>query len=766
MSFIKRLLAGGILVLALQPVIAQTIVKGKIIDSLTGQPVAGATIHCTDQGCTCGCTANALGEFTMKCTNHCTSLVVSSIGYSSEEITVAESAGVVLLRPKSIVADEVIISASKGELVKRSEAPIAISVLSKATIEATKATRLDQLLNKVPGVFMVDLGNEQHSMAIRQPLGYSNLYLYLEDGIPIRTVGDFNHNALIEINQASMQRIEVIKGPASSLYGSEAVGGAVNFITQAPSATFSGKVQAEAGSFGYKRTDLTLSNTFGKLGVLLSGYLADQDQNVSQHNDFRKGALTLRTDYALASKSTLSATLDYINYNTDQKGGLDSAHFYRKDYSSFYRFTYRKVDAFRTKIGFQHTWNGQNHTTVTLFYRHSAIGQNPFYSIGNVPGNASKANGQTNVDAFHSYGAIVQHRKSFDWLNAKWISGISVDYSPATYVAHYISIDRDANGIYYQYQSTDSLLTHYAVDLLNTAAYSQFELSATKQLKLTATARYDRLDYHFINFLQPSAYSGAPSTSDYFDHFTPKLGATYDLGKGNGLYANFSVGFAPPNITDLYTGVKVPYLKPASYNNHEVGGWAAFDNKKGYAELCLYRMEGKGEIISVRLPDGSYINQNAGETRHQGIEANLHYTPVQGVTVSLGGTFARHTYVDYVQQGKDYSGKEMSQAPHTIINSEITYRPAFMKGLRLGVEWQSVGKYFTDPANTATYNGFNVLNIRTGYSINGVELWVNCINAGNAIYATTVEKSAYGVSYRPGQLRTFNVGVAYHFRKF
>ena len=86
---------------------------------------------------------------------------------------------------------------------KELKCPVAIDVISKTQINDTKATRLDMLVNKVPGVFMVDLGNEQHSMAIRQPLGYNNLYLYLEDGIPIRTVGDFNHNALIEINQAS-----------------------------------------------------------------------------------------------------------------------------------------------------------------------------------------------------------------------------------------------------------------------------------------------------------------------------------------------------------------------------------------------------------------------------------------------------------------------------------------------------------------------------------------------------------------------------------
>ena len=82
---------------------------------------------------------------------------------------------------------------------------------------------------------MVDLGNEQHTMSIRRPIDYGASYLYLEDGVPIRASGVFNHNALLEINQFNLQNIEVVKGPVSSLYGPEAVGGAINLISQKPS---------------------------------------------------------------------------------------------------------------------------------------------------------------------------------------------------------------------------------------------------------------------------------------------------------------------------------------------------------------------------------------------------------------------------------------------------------------------------------------------------------------------------------------------------
>ena len=106
--------------------------------------------------------------------------------------------------------DQVIVTASRTAQ-KRSEAPIAISVIGKVAIEDAKAQTMDLLLNKVSGVYMANLGNEQHSMSIRQPITTKSLFLYLEDGIPIRTTGVYNHNALLEMNLTAAERIEVIK---------------------------------------------------------------------------------------------------------------------------------------------------------------------------------------------------------------------------------------------------------------------------------------------------------------------------------------------------------------------------------------------------------------------------------------------------------------------------------------------------------------------------------------------------------------------------
>jgi outer membrane receptor protein involved in Fe transport len=737
--------------------LSQDIINGNVYDASTNQPVENVTVHTKKDN---NIVTDKNGFFSFNNSSHEDSVFISSIGYQSLYVPVKNDMTILLI-PSFTNLNEVIVSGSR-ELQKRIEVPVAINIISKTLINDTKATRLDMLINKIPGAFMTDLGNEQHSMSLRQPLGYNSLYLYMEDGIPIRTTGDFNHNALIEINQASLGRIEVIKGPASSLYGSEAVGGAINFITQSPSKFFTAKLQAEAGSMGYRRTDFNISNTIKKFGFYIGGYYVNQNQPANEHNDFYKGAITLRGDYEFNDKTKLITTADIIRYKTDQKGGLDSAHFYNKDYTSSYRFTYRKVNAIRIKSTLSKEWNNNNKTNFTVFYTNSAIGQNPFYYIGDMPGNNSKANGQVNEDAFNSYGMVIQHDKKFK--KGKWITGISGSFSPATYFAKYIDIDKNNSGIYYQYNMQDSLLTNYKVDLLNTALYTQFQYNLTDKLRLTASIRYDRLDYKFDNYLLPAAFTGAPDTKNHFDHFTPKVGFTYDFGN-KGIYVNYSVGFAPPNITDLYTGVKVPFLQPSVYKNYELGTWMSFASNKASAEVSLYRLDGTNEIVNVRLPDGTYQNQNAGITQHQGIETNIKYAPCDGVTIRLGGTVARHIYKTYLLRGKDFSGNEMPQAPAYIINSEITYKPKFFNGFRMSLEYEGLGKYYTDAENTSTYNGFTVFNARIGYAIHHFEIWANCINLTNKIYATTVEKSDYGTSYRPGQLRTLNIGLAYNFKK-
>jgi outer membrane receptor protein involved in Fe transport len=279
-----------------------------------------------------------------------------------------------------------------------------------------------------------------------------------------------------------------------------------------------------------------------------------------------------------------------------------------------------------------------------------------------------------------------------------------------------------------------------------------------------ASARYDLFHYNFDNQLAPSAFSGAPDAINIFHRLSPKLGVTYNFSGRTGVYANYSQGFVPPQISELYTGVKVPYLAPSIFYNYEAGGWAAIIKNHLSADVSIYKLLGTNEIISVKLDDGSYLNQNAGKTTHQGIEAGVNAL-FKDLSFRFSGAYSMHRFVDYVEKGSNYSNNEMNNAPHVIYNAEIWYKPSFAKALRVGAEVQHLGKYFADAQNTATYNGYYTLNLRTAYQKNSFEIWVNVLNATNEYYSTITTKSANGYSYQLADPVNVTVGISYDFGK-
>jgi outer membrane receptor protein involved in Fe transport len=735
--------------------------SGKIIDAVTNEPVAHASIQIKNTNK--GTITNNKGEFSLPLTDTTTELVISSLGYHPVIITNTslQKQGLISLQSNNNSLQEIVINASRTAQ-KRSEAPVAIATISKQTMEDTKATRIDQLVNKISGVNMVNLGNEQHQMSIRQPMTTKSLFLYLEDGIPIRTTGVYNHNALLEMNMPAARQIEIIKGPSSSLYGAEAIGGAINIITQAPPAVFSAQASVQINNNGYKRADVQAGNTFGKFGLLISGYYADRKNGPIDHSNFHKTGITIRGDYVINDKTKWVNDLTYVNYFSEMPGSLDSIHFANKDYSTPQTFTYRKVPALRYKTQLFHQWNNNSSTQVSFVFRDNSVQQNPSYRVKNITTDPTRAYGEINESAFNTYMLIAQHQQSFSFLNSKLIAGISVDNSPSTYSSNFINIDRDTRGYYVSYSPTDSVLSRYKTGINNLASYVHYEAQLVRGLKLTAALRYDFYHYDFENALPPSAFTGAPSTTNNFKRFSPKVGATYNY-KGVGVYANYSEGFVPPQISELYTGVKVPYLGPQTFYNYEAGGWFSILKNKLYADWSYYVLNGTNEIITVKNPDNSTENQNAGKTKHTGIEYGITYRPVNSLSIRFSAANSKHTFGDYIEKGVAYNNNELAGGPRFIANAEVTYKPVFVKGLRVSAEWQHIGPYYMDNANSKKYDGFDLLNLRAGYTIRQFEVWVNALNATNTYYSTYASKSGSTLSYNLGDPREFTVGIAYKF---
>jgi iron complex outermembrane recepter protein len=173
-----------------------------------------------------------------------------------QSITVTESGAADLaleMRESVMPIGDIVVTASR-EKERRVEIPMSIGVIGGEEIRNVKPTHPSEIMNRVAGVWVNVTGGEGHMTAIRQPITTDPVYLYLEDGVPSRSTGFFNHNALYEINIPQADRIEVTKGPANALYGSDAIGGVVNVATRPASLTPEASITAEGGLFGFGPT--------------------------------------------------------------------------------------------------------------------------------------------------------------------------------------------------------------------------------------------------------------------------------------------------------------------------------------------------------------------------------------------------------------------------------------------------------------------------------------------------------------------------------
>lgn len=688
-----------------------------------------------------------------------------SVGYSST--TFAETAP---SDSTKTLATIVVTASREGESINNTAA--AISKIDSTELDDRHATFIGQVLNQTPGVLMNDLGNEQHMMSIRQPMTTAAVYQYLEDGVSIRPVGVFNHNALYEVNLAGIDSIEILRGPASSLYGSNAIGGTINFLTKAPSANPTADLGISASSEGYRRVDVGASNTFdsdwGEHGLRLSAYASDRGDSWQDHAQSNKQSITLRHDWHISDATQLKNIVSYSHLQADMTGNLNLEDYRKRPGYSYQTFTVRKVEATRISSQLNHQWSDQQQSQFTVYYRNNTTEQNPSYSIRTDIKNGKPTgtySGQTTENAFQSYGLNMQHSATLDQV--KLIVGAMADHSPNQAKTNDIEVFRDPDSLVYTGYKQRQLLRDFNVDVNNQAIYAQANWQVLPVLNLVGGARYDWISYDYENKLTPSKITGAPDETRSFHKASPQVGFVWNLSPAMDIYSNWSQGFVPPEVSSLYgANLVTPNLKEATFNNIDAGiRFQILDNRLD-GEITLYRLQGKDEVINYTKPDNTREPRNTGKTLHQGIEigGTWAFSDQYAQRLKLSGSFARHEYKTFQPSSTlDYSGNTMPSAPQAFGTLEYQIKP--IPELLLSAEAVYVGSYWINDANTEKYDGHTLLNLRANYRKNAYEIYGQILNATDKHYAESTSFSNNQASYTPAAPRTYLLGLSYHFGK-
>jgi outer membrane receptor protein involved in Fe transport len=661
------------------------------------------------------------------------------------------------------------------------ETPGSIGSIKQNDIRMTGPTHPQQLLGQIPGVAIGVTNGEGHTTAIRQPFTTSPLYLYLEDGIPTRATGFFNHNALYEINLPQAGGVEVIKGPGTALYGSDAIGGVVNILTKAPSAEPEASVSGEAGSFGWYRLLGDASTGMTGLGGLRAQVNDSHTDGWRDQTAYDRLSGNFRWDFLPTDDSQLKTILGMtkIDQQTGANSPLIFADYENNPTKNNFAIAYRKVDALRLSTNYDKEMGANTLVSITPYLRKNYMDLNGSYNLSFDP--------RIEKTDVWSLGVMAKWRRDFpNMMRARLILGVDVDHSPGTRTEDNLIVSSTGSGADRSYNSyvLGTRIYDYNVTYQSVSPYVHTEISPTERVRVTAGVRYDTMKYDMSNNLASGAVAATVngSTKYYyqiadasvdFSHVSPKLGLTYAFNPDTHLYVAYNHGFRVPSESQLFRAgndgsaanaqVKTQdalALKPIKADQYELG--ARGDAGGWEYDAAVYVLTLRDDLVSQKdLATNVTVNTNAGKTQHKGVELGLGRAFTRQWRFDASLSYAKHTYVDWVTTSADYSGKEMEAAPRWLGNTRLTWTPQATTTAQL--EWVKIGPYWLEASNSPVYgkyDGYDLLNVRVNHELKkGLSAFARIMNLTDKRYADSASVSSNTPVYSPGLPRAYYGGI-------
>ena len=732
---------------------------GVVRDAVSGEPLSGALLVTGPVGSTA--ITDSRGQFSLRWKmGTVDSLHVRFIGYRplSLPIQLGMLSGeplLISLTPSPVRLDAITISATR-EARDRGELPLAVDRLDAATIERLNPAHPSRIANRIPGVWINATEGEGHMTAIRQPLSLLPQYLFLENGIPTRSTGFFNHNALFEVNLAQASALEIIKGPGTALYGSDAIGGVINIETGAIPSSSGGSVTAEGGSFGFRR----LLATGASVGAR-NGFRGDVNWTMS--DGWRRGtsydrfSSTLSWQHTMGGAGRVRTVASYTNVQQHPAGiAAISTKDYETDPRTHYTpVSYRNVTAVRVSSAFEF-WTPNSMWSVTPFFRYSRMDLIPNWALAFDPAIWEVHN--------FSLGTQLRYRQSLPSLGLSLIGGADLDVSPGRRTETEVIPER-VDGLFVAVTPTD-LQYDYDVTFGQMAPYVHAEWQAVPRLMLNGGLRLDLAMFDYTNRLsvvEGGSHQRPPSQRVTYSHLSPKLGGVFQASESFNVFASWRHAFRVPDERQVFRQGAARSsigLRPVRADNIEAS--VRWQKDRVGVDVTAFSLRKGDDIVTFNYADGSRGSVNTGETLHRGLETGVRVDAGHGLTAEAAWTLSRHTFEEWVTElDQDYSGNEMDVAPRHLLQAEVSWTAPWLEGIEWGLEVHRVGSYWMNPENTVRYEGHLLLHARVHAQLTDRWLLLARIeNVTDRLYAQRALTNAFrGDEWAPGLPRSFNLAL-------
>ena len=726
----------------------------------------GATVAI--DGTTRGVTTNAEGYYQLARLSAGTfTVVVRSVGYVTIRQPLSITEGETqqhdfALEPSLLNLDQVVVTATR-QAEDILNVPASVSVVPARQMETRANLYASEPLIGVPGVVVRDNGESVFTTARFRgvPNNHQNdNFIALVDGVPFVTGGDeVDLDALVPLTV--VDRVEVVKGPTSALYGRGSIGGTVNYITKNAFGAPRLSASLMGGSYGYVRPSLTASVPLASNNQLLVHGFYEQKDGWRDASDRTLFSLFAKNQWLPTTNTSVALYVNY--YNLEQQyashlpvredgtriplPGGEQANYQIDDTRDEKKF-------FLTTLKVDQAVSSDLSLSATAHYR--------FTDIRDFLGFDELYNEETQEFYWNGFDAptssrtyFVEPQATYQFGRGKAIAGISYEYvdtfkdqsfwtgefgfNPNTFeFLFYTQKLNTQTGTFTNRDAwvTDQLLdSEYESQILG--AYAQVEIDVTPRIGVTLGGRYDDFRRESIYFATTEEEQ-TQTIKDDNRRFSPKASVRFKINPDLSSYVSYAQGFSPAFGPNWSFESRSAGLKPEIGHNYEIGLKGRVLNRKLAFNVAAYRLT-RQDLLLVIFPEGggdTPQSTNAGEQRSQGIETEVQ-ADLSGLLKGLS-LFSNYAYTDsewidfrfvpaFSDQEVDASGKTVNLVPKHLLQAGLNHR---LKRVEAGLWLTYTSDYFVDLMNTVELGAYTVFNASLTYRppVQGVEVQVTALN--------------------------------------